>query len=266
MTPATTSPIPQTVSDMRERQAGQFADERFRQRKLAWLRRIWWVFPLLAAFETGLFAAFGMVFQPHHMELFWGLGIGTAGAMVMCLGDAPPHHIERWREGAEGEKATAKALRGLIKSGWTLLNDIDWGRGNIDHVLVGPAGVFVLETKKLRGICSVQHGTLSVRWREDPEDGYENHSIGPRTRAASAALSETLRADGLRRHWVQGVVVLWADFEQRSVASDRIAWVRGKDLAKVLAARPSRLSRAEVERTVEVLKETPVLTRQLIGA
>jgi len=49
---------------------------------------------------------------------------------------------------AEGEKATAKALRGLVKSGWTLLNDVDWGRGNIDHVLVGPAGVFLLETKK----------------------------------------------------------------------------------------------------------------------
>lgn len=221
---------------------------------------------MLGIFEIGVCVGLGLLFQPAHMELFWGLGIGAAAAMVMCLGDSPPHHIERWREGAEGEKATAKALRGLLKSGWTLLNDLDWGKGNIDHVLVGPAGVFVLETKRLHGICSVHHGKLSVRWREDPEDGYDNTSIAPRTRAAAAALSETLRADGLRRHWVQGVVVLWADFEQRSVVSERLAWVRGKDLAEVLEARPLRLSPAEVERTVKVLRTTPVLTRQLVTA
>lgn len=128
-----------------------------------------------------------------------GLGLGADITSVMWGIDSPPSHIERWREGAEGEKATAKALRGLVRSRWTLLNDIDWGRGNIDHVLVGPPAIFVLETKKLRGTCSVQRGLLSVRWREDPADGYESSSIGPRTRAASAALAETLRADGLRR-------------------------------------------------------------------
>jgi hypothetical protein len=250
---------------MTERQAGQFAQERFRQRKRAWLRRIRWLWPIAVMFYVGLCVAMGLIVGGP-MPLFWGLGLGAAIATVLWSIDSPPSHIERWREGADGEKATAKALRGLVGSGWTLSNDIDWGRGNIDHVLVGPAGIFVLETKKLRGICRVQRGMLSVRWREDPEDGYENHSIGPRTRVASAALAETLRADGLRRHWVQGVVVLWADFEQRSVASERVAWIRGKDLARVLAARPSRLSPAEVERTVEVLKTSPVLTRQPIGA
>ena len=250
---------------MTERQAGQFAQERYRQRKRAWQRRIWWLWPAVVIFYVGLFVTIGLI-SGGPMPFFWGLGLGAATTTVMWAIDSPPPHIERWREGAEGEKATAKALRGLVRSGWTLVNDIDWGKGNIDHVLIGPAGVFVLETKKLRGICSVERGMLSVRWRADPEDGYENYSIGARTRAASAALSETLRADGLRRHWVQGVVVLWADFEQRSVASERVAWVRGKDLAQVLAARPQRLTPAEVERTVELLKTTRVLTRQLAGA
>jgi hypothetical protein len=224
------------------RSPGQFARERFRERRRVWRRRIWWVLPLAATFEIAVATAFGVLLQPDHLELYVGIGIGIALAMVMIFLDSPPTHIERWRQGAEGEKATAKALRRFTRQGWTLIHDIDTGRGNLDHILVGPGGVFLLESKNLGGVISVEQGVLSVRWREDPNDGYDVRHLTPRMRARAAELSAALRARGLTRVWVQPIVVLWGTFEQRSIESQGVAWVRGSDLAAVLAQRPATFS------------------------
>ena len=165
----------------------------------------------------------------------------------MVLFDSPPAHIERWRTGADGEKATARQLRPLLKQGWALYHDIEIEHGNIDHVLVGPAGVFMLESKRLNGAAKVEAGKLVVRWIEDPEDGYENNSIGGRARSAAYSLHSGLKSAGVDV-WVQGVVVLWADFEQRSIESDKVAWVRGDALAAIMAARPVRYSDDALDR------------------
>jgi Nuclease-related domain len=59
--------------------------------------------------------------------------------------------IERWRQGARGEELVGEVIDSMRDSGWLALHDIDTGRGNIDHVLIGPAGVFSIETKSHRG-------------------------------------------------------------------------------------------------------------------
>jgi hypothetical protein len=108
-------------------------------------------------------------------------------------------------------------------------------------VLVGPAGVFLLESKRLAGHVKVRQGKLVVRWHEDPEDGYENDSIGARARAAAFDLHSRLGTAGVTL-WVQAIVVLWADFDQRSVEQEKVAWVKGNELTAMLAARPARFS------------------------
>jgi hypothetical protein len=207
----------------------------------------------LAAFEIAVCVGLGLLLQPQHLGFYWGLGIGVAIAAVGILADSPPHHIERWRQGAEGEKATAKALRKLVGSGWTVLHDIDVGRGNIDHVAVGPAGVFLIESKSLHGLLSVEKDVLFVRWREDPDEGYEIRYYGPRVRAAAAELARIL-GQHAGRVWVQPLIVLWGSFDQRAVESRRVAWVRGADLADVLGARPIQLSEAEVARLAATIR------------
>lgn len=50
--------------------------------------------------------------------------------------------------GLDGESRTADILRGFRKQGWTLINGIKIkSRSDVDHVLVGPGGVLVFETK-----------------------------------------------------------------------------------------------------------------------
>jgi len=41
-----------------------------------------------------------------------------------------------------------------------IINDFNTGRGNIDHILVGPKGVFTLEVKSHRGTVTFENGTL----------------------------------------------------------------------------------------------------------
>jgi uncharacterized protein (DUF2062 family) len=88
-----------------ERSPGHFATQRFRQRRRAWLRRIWWILPIGGAVEFAIAAGVGAALRPDHLELYVGIGLGIAIATVLLVLDSPPHHIERWRQGAQGERA-----------------------------------------------------------------------------------------------------------------------------------------------------------------
>lgn len=59
---------------------------------------------------------------------------------------------EPWYKGALGEVAVARLLAGL-GPGYTVLHAVPVGKGNsdIDHVVIGPAGVFTLNTKNHAG-------------------------------------------------------------------------------------------------------------------
>jgi Nuclease-related domain len=234
--------------------AGRFAEERFRARRRAWWRRVWWIFPTLAALEVAVCVGIGALVQPEHVPFYWGFGLGIAVTMVMTFADSPPNHIERWRQGFQGEKATAKVLRRFVAKGWVLINDIDTGRGNIDHILVGPPGVFLLESKNLHGLLTVERGVLSVRWREDPDDGYKNDRLTPRMDRLRHNLEAQLERDSAAGIQVQPVVVLWGNFEQRSIRSKGyVVWVRGNELADMLDRRPSQLSTDDVRRVASIL-------------
>ena len=59
--------------------------------------------------------------------------------------------FDRWLRGAQGEESVGAIIDGLAGEGWLTIHDISLGRGNVDHVLVGPGGVFAVETKANRG-------------------------------------------------------------------------------------------------------------------
>jgi hypothetical protein len=242
--------------DTAERQPGQFASERFRERNRAWLRRVWWRILLVLASLTAAEAAIALLVGGASKGFFSGFGAGAVIATLMLTADRPPHHIERWRQGADGERATARALRPLTANAWTVLHDIQTTRGNLDHLLIGPAGAFLLESKNLNGTVTVHQGLLSVRWKEDPDDGYEQAHVAARVRGAAAELADRLRSAG-QPVWIQPIVVLWATFQQRSILSDGVAWIQGKNLAAVLTNRPRRLTDTQVDDLAAAVRLLP---------
>ncbi len=64
-----------------------------------------------------------------------------------------PSEIESWREDAEAERRTARALDRLVRAGYTVLHDraLADSAGNVDHLVIGPSGVWVVETDAHRG-------------------------------------------------------------------------------------------------------------------
>lgn len=54
-----------------------------------------------------------------------------------------------WRVGADGEESVGARLEKLRTDGWQLLHSVPVGKrdSDIDHVLIGPGGVFTLNTK-----------------------------------------------------------------------------------------------------------------------
>ena len=66
-----------------------------------------------------------------------------------------------WRRGAAGERRTARLLDPLERHGWAVLHDlaVPGSRANIDHLVIGPGGVFVIDSKQYRG----RHGAR-VPW------------------------------------------------------------------------------------------------------
>jgi hypothetical protein len=52
-----------------------------------------------------------------------------------------------------GERRTARLLDPLERHGWAVLHDLALpsSRANIDHLVIGPGGVFVIDSKQYRG-------------------------------------------------------------------------------------------------------------------
>lgn len=73
---------------------------------------------------------------------------GCLGAMNLLFDRAEP-----WTDGFIGERKVGKELEALESEGYLVLHAIDKGRlrGDIDHVVIGPAGVFAIETKAWKG-------------------------------------------------------------------------------------------------------------------
>jgi hypothetical protein len=51
------------------------------------------------------------------------------------------------RIGYDGELATAQELNQLMRHGYYVFHDLQAENFNIDHIVIGPAGVFAVETK-----------------------------------------------------------------------------------------------------------------------
>jgi hypothetical protein len=72
----------------------------------------------------------------------------TLGAIFIML----PYRT--WKSGLTGERNVVKNISDKLGSNYSLFNDVlltDGKRGNIDQMIVGPTGIYVIETKNNQG-------------------------------------------------------------------------------------------------------------------
>jgi len=63
-----------------------------------------------------------------------------------------------YKSGLTGERAVVKNISDKLSSDYSIFNDVllkDQKRGgNVDHIIVGPTGIFVMETKNNKGVVA----------------------------------------------------------------------------------------------------------------
>ena len=57
--------------------------------------------------------------------------------------------LKQLRQGIEGEKAVGQFLEKLRENGYQIFHDLIGDNFNVDHVLIGSAGIFTIETKTI---------------------------------------------------------------------------------------------------------------------
>lgn len=184
-----------------------------------------------------------------------GMWRWSAGFLAGCwfcfwvlIRDQVPSHIGHWLDGAEGERWTAKALRPLESQGWVVAHDLQGRFGNVDHMVVGPGGVFLLDSKNWFGVVTVADGVATVTPRDNPDAAWSWPRLSGALRGASAGNKEALEKLTGIRTWVQPVVVIWAPFEQGCEVSGGVAYVAGEQVADWLREQPARLSQERVDK------------------
>ena len=199
-----------------------------------------------ATFAVGglLLAAFGPVpsgpLGPSYRMLWLLVPIAAISATLGAL--FLPNTTLAWRTGALGEERTAELLRPLEAQGFRVMHDrlMPRSRANIDHIVVGPPGVFIVETKNYGGKLRVRRGEIWVAGRRKTEIVAQ----AKREAAAVAAVISPVPVTPL-------LCIHRADLGWFKQQADGVRIVAPKEMVKVLRKAPALLTLDEVSRLAD---------------
>lgn len=177
---------------------------------------------------------------------------GRLGGVVLALSD-DPHSTAAWAYGANGERALGKLLDPLRAEGMAVLHDrrIPGSKANIDHLVVAPWGVFVVDAKNYKGRVERRDkgGFFSSDYRL---------YVGGRDKTALVA-GMSRQAEAVRAALgaeFDGVCVCkticfvdadWSLFA-RPIEMDKVHVLWPRALGKLIQAKKGSLSQDEIER------------------
>lgn len=143
---------------------------------------------------------------------------------------------ELFEKGADGEAATAAILRGLPPE-WGAIHDRRWPLrrlANIDHVVIGPGGIFVIDSKNWSGRITVDGGRLR-------QNGRSREKEVARCADAGLAVAELAGPFSNRVH----PVVCFTREEPLTGRSREVLVCSSSTLVQLLLSRPRVLSEDE---------------------
>jgi nuclease-like protein len=132
---------------------GASAHAQYRRRRATeranWTRSLPW--RAAAVLAAGMTA--GLLGAQLAPDLAGLLAVVAAAGLGWLLRFQPSTDTLAWRRGAAGERRTARLLAPLERRGWAVLHDlaIPSSPANIDHLVIGPGGMLVIDSKQYRG-------------------------------------------------------------------------------------------------------------------
>ncbi|TCK18718.1 nuclease-like protein [Thiogranum longum] len=147
--------------------------------------------------------------------------------------------LKKMNQGIDGEKAVGQYLERLREDGYQVFHDVIGDGFNLDHVVIGPAGVFTVETKTWskpdRGSPKIVFDGESIK------SGYMKPNRDPliQARAQSAWLRQLLEESTGKHYNVRPVIVFPGWFIESTKGANNKLWVlEPKALPKFLSNVP----------------------------
>lgn len=153
---------------------------------------------------------------------------------------AAKRSAERWEAASSGEKRVAANLLFLTERGWRLLVDRRWPgtrAANVDMLLVGPGGVFVLDVKNWRAAPTVADGRLV-------SDGHRRDDHIDKLMAVTRLAEKAVESLGLSPVAVRPLMVFAG--QRVDAQLDRIRLLGEHEVSRALLLEPRRLGTASV--------------------
>lgn len=170
-----------------------------------------------------------------------------AGFYILYSAKSVSRKWKQWWKGQAGEKAVIEALSALSDE-YILINDLTLpsNRGNIDHFLVGPNGLFVLETKNYSGEteCWEDEWLVNGRGIKSLSKQAKANAVAVRT-----SLAKLLPNSEKQRRWFVVAILIFVN-KQASLKLHRptVTVTRLNDLANFVLNYPRRISLSPQER------------------
>jgi hypothetical protein len=166
-------------------------------------------------------------------------------------GNAAIKHARQAERGAIAEEKTGAFLEGLPEGNF-IIHDFNTGRGNIDHILVGPKGIFTLEVKSHRGNVTFEYGTLLRDGNAFEKDFLKQ------AWAECFNAREILSKWGIKEPKAEPLIIFSNAFVKVIGKANGIAVINLMFLPTYLERLPDRLTTAEAGRMYHRLAATPL--------
>jgi len=200
--------------------------------------------PRILAFGA-VVAVVGLIVLLAVSPLWGGVVLLFDLALVASALFMTPNSITAWQTGAEVELRTGRLLEPLEAEGFRIVHDrkIPGSRANVDHIVIGPPGIYVVATKSLGGSLQIRDNDVFVAGRRKTKMIDE---VKREAAAVETALGAELAAGG----WTVRPIICVHRADLPSFRSE-VAGVRivsGRDLVTRLRSADRVLSPADVER------------------
>ncbi len=175
----------------------------------------------------------------------WGSGTGLIVFSVLGLA-LYVHYLPKWVygyfKGARGEEVVAGELSRLPGE-WTIFNGVYLPTGkDVDHIAIGPQGIFIIETKYWKGEVSVGNGQILAEGR------VVSRSPIVQVRHALRAIAEVAEVDV---NALRGVLCFAGhQFAGNPVEVDEILVCSHQDLIKLISSGATVLDAPTIARVV----------------
>jgi hypothetical protein len=172
-----------------------------------------------------------------------GAAIGAGIILMFCMYRMPFESLF-WTKGVEGERKAAIFLEPLLRDGFVVLyNRMSPGtKGDIDSLVIGPTGIFPIETKNWSGKLEVRNDRLFVG---DQERSWAIEQVYREALAVQVALGDELTA---RRVTVTPILCAIGGVAGGQNIAGGVHVTDGKHLAQLISARPVVFDDEAVER------------------